>query len=47
MPFIPHTAEDITKMLEAIGVDSIEQLFDEIPEELKVSELQNIPKQMN
>jgi glycine dehydrogenase subunit 1 len=31
MPFIPHTQGDIREMLDAIGVDDIEQLFDEIP----------------
>ncbi|QHG92258.1 aminomethyl-transferring glycine dehydrogenase subunit GcvPA [Coxiella endosymbiont of Amblyomma sculptum] len=30
MPFIPHTSEDQEKMLALIGVDSVEQLFDEI-----------------
>ncbi|HET9663166.1 MAG TPA: aminomethyl-transferring glycine dehydrogenase, partial [Burkholderiales bacterium] len=31
MPFIPHTEEDIRAMLDAIGVASIDDLFDEIP----------------
>ncbi|MGD8265412.1 MAG: glycine dehydrogenase, partial [Chromatiales bacterium] len=35
MPFIPHTEDDVRRMLDAIGAESIEQLFDEIPEELK------------
>lgn len=47
MPFIPHTSDDIKNMLDAIGVDSIEQLFDEIPDDLIISELQNVPTQMN
>ena len=47
MPFIPHTSDDIQNMLDAIGVDSIEQLFDEIPDDLKISELQHVPSQMN
>jgi len=47
MPFIPHTSDDIKDMLDAIGVDSIEQLFDEIPDDLKISELQHVPSQMN
>ena len=47
MPFIPHTSDDIKNMLNAIGVDSIEHLFDEIPADLKISELQNVPDQMN
>jgi len=32
MPFVPHTNEDERIMLDAIGVKSIEDLFDEIPE---------------
>lgn len=44
MPFIPHTDADIKQMLAEIGVDSIEQLFDEIPASLKVSSLPNIPE---
>lgn len=43
MPFIPHTEEDIRHMLEAIGVDSIEQLFDEIPAALRAGALQLPP----
>ena len=35
MPFIPHTEDDVRRMLDVIGAESIEQLFDEIPEELK------------
>ena len=34
MPYIPHTRSDVELMLEAIGVDDIEALFDEIPDEL-------------
>ena len=35
MPFVPHTDADVAKMLDVIGVDSIDQLFDEIPEHLR------------
>ena len=35
MPFVPHTEEDIRTMLDAIGVDSIDDLFDEIPTALR------------
>ncbi len=44
MPFIPHTEEDVKSMLAAIGVDSIENLFDEIPAELRAEGLTNIPE---
>ncbi len=43
MPFIPHTEEDVAAMLAAIGVADIEQLFDEIPPELRFGELTEIP----
>ena len=39
MAFIPHTREDVESMLEAIGVGSIEQLFDEIPANLRLPAL--------
>jgi glycine dehydrogenase subunit 1 len=37
MPFIPHTEEDIRRMLEEIGVAGVDQLFDEIPAALRGS----------
>lgn len=47
MPFIPHTERDVQEMLSAIGVGSIEQLFDEIPAELRVKGLANVPVGMS
>jgi glycine dehydrogenase subunit 1 len=47
MPFIPHTQDDIAAMLEAIGVDSVEALFDEIPAALKSDGLSKVPPGMN
>ncbi len=47
MPYIPHTETDIKAMLEAIGIDSTEQLFDEIPASLRAGELSNIPDGMS
>jgi glycine dehydrogenase subunit 1 len=44
MPFVPHTSEDEKVMLETIGVDSIEDLFDEIPEDLRAGELLGTPE---
>ncbi len=44
MPFIPHTEKDIREMLAAIGADSIEDLFDEIPAELRIEHLDAIPE---
>ena len=42
MAFIPHTPDDIDSMLNVIGVRSIEDLFDEIPAELRAGVL-NLP----
>ena len=39
MAFIPHTPDDIARMLEVIGVQSIDDLFDEIPRELRAGAL--------
>lgn len=47
MPYIPHTAEDIQAMLAAVKVDSIEALFDEIPQTLRNSDLPHIPDGMH
>ncbi len=43
MPFIPHTEKDTREMLDAIGADSIEDLFDEIPRELRIEHLEHVP----
>ena len=43
MPFIPHTADDTAAMLSTIGVSSIEDLFDEIPPELRCGPLDDLP----
>jgi glycine dehydrogenase subunit 1 len=42
MAYIPHTPEDVAQMLQVIGVNSIEDLFDEIPAELRAGVL-NVP----
>ena len=44
MPFIPHTDDDVRNMLDAIGVKSIEDLFDEIPAELRSKGLESTPE---
>jgi glycine dehydrogenase subunit 1 len=47
MPFIPHTEDDVSTMLATIGVDSIEALFDEIPQALRVGTLDSVPPACN
>lgn len=44
MPFIPHTDADVSAMLDAIGVENIEQLFDEIPANLRAGKLDYVPE---
>lgn len=44
MPFIPHTADEISQMLAAIGVETIDELFDEIPADLRIQALQGVPE---
>lgn len=44
MPFIPHTDADVKAMLKSIGVNSIDDLFDEIPERLRAGKLTQVPE---
>jgi len=46
MPFIPHTDQEIAQMLQVIGADSIDDLFDEIPQHLRAGGLGAIPSSM-
>ena len=39
MPYGPHTADDRARMLEAIGIASVDALFDDIPAALRASTL--------
>ena len=39
MPYGPHAAADRERMLEALGLDSVDRLFDDIPAELRASRL--------
>ncbi|SDX56149.1 aminomethyl-transferring glycine dehydrogenase subunit GcvPA [Nitrosomonas halophila] len=47
MPFIPHTEEDIEAMLASIGAESIDELFDEIPADLRTGTLTRVPPGMS
>ena len=47
MPFVPHTEDEIKEMLSVIGIDSIENLFDEIPAHLKIEGLEKVPAGLN
>jgi glycine dehydrogenase subunit 1 len=43
MAFIPHTSDDVSQMLAAIGVRSIDDLFEEIPTALRAKPLDGVP----
>src|SRR6195952_2945776 len=45
MRYLPKSPADRTEMLKAIGVTSIEELFDTIPEEFRLTRDLNIPRQ--
>ena len=45
--YIPHTREDIRNMLDAIGVRDLEDLFDAIPKEYKLSRPLNLPEPLS
>ena len=47
MPFIPHSEADVRAMLKTIGVQRIDELFDEIPPELMIDRLRNVPPGLN
>jgi len=42
MPYIPHTAGDVSRMLDTLGVRNLDQLFDEIPVALRCKPLTGI-----
>ena len=41
--YIPNASEDIAEMLRVIGVDSVDRLFDTIPDDVKLDRLLDIP----
>ena len=47
MPFIPHTDDDTREMLEAIGAETLDDLFDEIPKDLIIGSLDGVPEAMS
>ncbi len=47
MPFVPHSPAEVEEMLQVIGAESIEQLFDEIPQGLRAQPMTTIPEGIN
>lgn len=43
-PYIPITSDDEKQMLEAIGLSSIDQLFEDIPKDVQLNRELNLPK---
>ena len=46
MQYLPHTEEEIAKMLEAVGVSSLDELFGTIPEQSKLKRELDLPPPM-
>ncbi len=42
-PYIPHTDEEIKEMLDVVGVNTLEDLFSDIPEEMKFKGALDLP----
>lgn len=47
MRYIPHTAGDVTQMLERIGVEKLEDLFVEIPGSVRLKRPLNLPEPLS
>ncbi len=47
MRYIPHTQRDIRVMLEKIGVESVDELFEQIPEPLRFKGRLDLPEPMS
>lgn len=41
--YIPNSSEDVAQMLRTIGIDSIDKLFETIPDDVKLQKLLDIP----
>ncbi|MCX7125528.1 MAG: aminomethyl-transferring glycine dehydrogenase subunit GcvPA [Gammaproteobacteria bacterium] len=44
MPFIPHSETDIQQMLSTIGIKKIDDLFDEIPSDVPLANIDKMPE---
>ncbi|HEX2057034.1 MAG TPA: aminomethyl-transferring glycine dehydrogenase subunit GcvPA [Actinomycetota bacterium] len=47
MDFIPHTPEDDRAMLEAIGLGSLDELFESVPEAVRVGRPLDVPESLS
>jgi glycine cleavage system P protein (glycine dehydrogenase) subunit 1 len=44
MQYLPHTAEDITEMLQAVGVEHLDDLFSMVPKDCRLKEGLDLPE---
>lgn len=47
MRYLPHTAEEISSMLQVVGVDSLEDLFPTVPEDCRPEREPDLPEPMS
>src|SRR5512133_302557 len=47
MNYIPHTQEDRKRIMETVGVGSIEELFSDIPEKYRIGRPLDLPKALS
>jgi glycine dehydrogenase subunit 1 len=47
MNYVPHTSEDRSEMLKTIGVSSIDELFSDVPSQVKLDRKLNLPPAMS
>ena len=43
MPYVPHTPQDIAAMLAVVGKDSIDELFSDLPEQVRLNHPLDLP----
>lgn len=47
MKFIPHTQKEIEEMMRDLGISSLDDLFKDIPDEVKIKEKLDLPKPLS
>ena len=47
MDYCPHTKEDIEQMQAAIGIKSIDELFDDIPDKYRLKSIPGVPSSLS
>ena len=47
MPYIPHTQRDQERMMRAVGIDDVDELFGDIPGSLKLEKALDLPEPLS